>query len=181
MSKRIKTTEEQDLQVIIPQSRDEAVASVRVIVTAQLETERLVAERDKAIAKIGEGYHKEIEGHGKVIESRLAGLKAWAKAHAAEFGKLRSTVLDGHSLGFRDSRETKPARGWTWKTILEDLLKRPELDRFIRRKAEPNKEQMLAERDDTELLTSIGVRIVPKETFYLKPNREGQEAPELTL
>lgn len=181
MSKRIKTTEEQDLQIIIPQSRDEAVASVRVIVTAQLETERLVAERDRAIARIGEGFHTEIEGHGKVINSRLAGLKAWAKANAAEFGKLRSTILDGHAIGFRDSRETKPAKGRTWNAVLQGLLKRPELDRFIRRKAEPNKEQMLAERDDTVLLTSIGVRIVPKETFYLKPNREGQEAPELTL
>jgi phage host-nuclease inhibitor protein Gam len=181
MSKRIKTTEEQDIQIIIPQSRDEAVASVRVIVQAQLETERLVAERDKAIAKISEGYHGDIEGHGKVIESRLAGLKVWSKANAAEFGKLKSTTLDGHAVGFRDSRETKPARGWTWKTILEGLLKRPELDRFIRRKQEPNKEQMLAERDDTALLESIGVRIVPKETFFLKPNREGQDAPELTL
>lgn len=106
-----------------------------------------------------------------------AALASFAESRKADlFGKLRSQALTFGCIGFRRSREVKPQPKTTWGTILERikaLVSGQDGDPFaaaIRVKEDVNRD-VLKEWPE-ERLTTVGARIVAKDTFYYELNTQ---------
>lgn len=108
------------------------------------------------------------------IQERLTGLEngllAYAEFNQAElFAKKKSVELTFGSLGYRKSTEVKPKPKFTWKLVLEKL-KELSFSSAIRTKEEPNKEELRGWPE--ERLDLVGVRKVPRETFWYETKEE---------
>lgn len=161
----------------------EAEALATRLVTAQIERETLVADRDAAMLKAAGPFAPDIDRLDSELKTGLAILEAWAEHHIEEFAKAESVLLSGHRVGWRlGNHAAKPLPKWTWKKVLEAILEAPQglRDRYLRVKTEPNREALVADRDLKDQLKSVGVRVVQERRFYLEPAREGQEETTLT-
>lgn len=164
-------------------TRLEAEALANRLVEVQIRREALVAERDAAVLEVSRPYAPQIDQLDGEIKIGIDMLETWADHHAEEFGKHESTTLSGHRVGWRlGNYSAKTLPKWTWAKVLEALATKPKdwRDRYIRTVESPNKETMIADRDSSDALASVGVRIVQERRFYLEPAREGQADTTLT-
>lgn len=163
-------------------------------VEAQIHRELLTAERDALVLAITEKKNPAIDELGADIESNLALLEQWADCNRAEFGDAQSMVINEHRLGYRVGQPTvKPVGKLKFPAIIKAILaKGGELaKKFLRIKTELNKEAVLevarltgcgdevARATAADELATIGCEVVQGESFYLEPNRAGQEATTL--
>lgn len=194
------------LSPLVPQSDGELTLVLRDTITAQTTREEAIALRDAKIAEMRKtledkyGYDALIANCERDIERGLALTELWAAKNKARFGELKSLTLAGVRLGWR---------GMGWKTallsrvtwaraveFLDELSKRGAAkdagatavlmgliaERFLRRKIEPNKDEMIAARDDAaamEVLLAAGVMIETEDAFFIRREGEGQQ--EATL
>lgn len=187
---------------ILLRSRERAERTVREIIDAQIQREKLTATRDAAVAKVLAQHDPEIDAHTARIDRDFELLENWADENAEEFAGAKSIVLGGHRLGWRTGQPTVKTRGkLTFKTIVARLVEAGgELKaRFVREKPELNKEAVLElnriasgtvlpagadamNPDEIESarqlaraeLKQLGVQVTQTEAFYLEPDREGQ-------
>jgi phage host-nuclease inhibitor protein Gam len=123
------------------------------------------AEADKQMAEIKVESAKRGEGIRKRIVDLSALLGAYADYNREELFKERKSIeLSFGIFGYRKSTSISVK-----KTTL-GLLKRLNLDKYIRIKEEPDKEAM-GEMDDESLAQVDAVRKV-KDVFYLEANKE---------
>lgn len=155
-------------------TRDEATALAASIVAAQVQRERLVAERDAAIEVAARPYREQIDRADLEISGGLQRLEAWASANKADFGDARSVTLPGgHRVGWRlGNWAAKAMKGYTWERIQAELAALPAKWRaYLRTKVEVDKAKILADRDAYDW-RAVGIEFVQGETFYLEPHRE---------
>lgn len=191
---------------ILLRSREGAESTVRGIVAAQIEREKLIAARDAAVEKVTALHAPKIDALSSGIERDLELLETWAEEHEeAEFGKLKSITMAGHRFGWRTGNPKVEPRGkLTLKTIIAELVKAGGKlkEQFVRDKPELNKEAILEINRTAEgrtpavealspevraevqaaakdALRAIGVRVIQTEAFFFEPDREGQ--PEIRL
>ena len=177
--------------ILLPKTREELEALVAATIGIQTDRERLVAERDKAVIDAGQPYAAEIAARETEMKANLQRIELWAENNRETFGELKSIKLGcgriGWSLG--NWKATLLSKV-TWQVVLSGLVAYRDhcIDhesdemleaarRLIRTKEEPNKEAMIEHREDAytaQILESVGVEIIQEETFYLKPDREGQ-------
>lgn len=150
--------------------RDRAELDIVVGDIARLKTEESALtshmnERITAIRAEFEGRLTEITGDLAVKTGAVAN---WASANTQEFdGKKTLRTIHG-DIGWRTGTPAlKTLKGWTWDRVLEKLAISG-LDRFIRTKAEVDKQAILIERDQIEL-APLGVQVVQDETFFVDP------------
>ena len=123
------------------------------------------AEADKQIAEIKAQSAKQGEGIRKRIVDLSALLGAYAEYNRGELFKDRKTVdLSFGSFGYRKSTSISVK-----KTTL-GLLKKLNLDKYIRIKEEPDKDAM-GGMDDETLAQVDAVRKI-KDVFFCEANRE---------
>jgi phage host-nuclease inhibitor protein Gam len=184
----------------VPQSRAELDAVVRMTVEAQTRLEEAIAQRDRAMMAAGDPYAAGIATCEALIAGNMQGIEAWAQAHKAEFGDIKSLSVGGHTIGWRlGNWKTLLAARTKWDRViasLQALIKGAERSnasettmnramlaaQMLRTKIEPNKEVMIDGRENPEvqeILDEAGVTIVQDETFFLTPNREGQAEPTI--
>lgn len=190
---------------VLLRTRESAEATIRDIVAAQLDREKLIAARDLELEKVGAKHNPSIDDLSARIDRDFELLEDWADNNPEEFGAAKSIAINGHRLGWRTGNPTVKTRGkLTMKTIVARLVEAGgELaKKFIRTKPELNKEAVLelqriaegrspafetldedqraeAQAAARSALKEIGVTVQQTEAFYFEPDREGQ--PEIRL
>lgn len=190
MTSRLKKLAKQ-----IPANAAAMEVMVRETIAAQLESETLIAERDKKLAEAAQPYAARISECQNTMARNLELLEAYSESHRADFGEAKSIVVDGHRMGWRLGNWKTGLLGKTkWADVVATLkawrkdatapkAQRGAFLRWMRFKMEPDKESMIADRADDDmapLLKQAGVEIVQEETFYLAPDREGQDPALMT-
>jgi hypothetical protein len=183
---------------LIPKTDDELAALIGRAEGAQLNKETAIALRDAKLAEAKKGieanygFDLQIASCELEEENCKALLEAWAMQNESRFGKKKSLEIFGLCFGWRSNGWATATVGkTTWKEVVErleyviahssDTLKGL-AEGFLRRKTEPNKEAMLAVREDpdaTAFLFMQGVAFEEDEKFFAKFTREGQGGTEL--
>lgn len=153
--------------VKIPQNSFEAAQALEDLGRHQRERERIKADMNDEMAYIKRKYEEQAIPHGEAIASLLDGLHLYAEAHKDTLliGKAKSAKLPSGEIGWRTGTPKVGIKGV--EAVLE-RLKAMDLTRFIRVKAEPNKEALLAEPEVA--VTVPGVTITQVESFWAKPS-----------
>lgn len=151
------------------------------------------------------GFDQLIENCERDLSTNKELLEAWSIHNAARFGEKKSMSFAGVTFGHRSNGWATCLIGSkaTWKAVVEKLRSFAELafserqqpepnaeilevgeiaSSLIRVKVDPAKDVMLSNRENPEVLkvlAVVGVGFEEEENFYIRPEREGQEGPEL--
>lgn len=167
-SKRIKAT------TTVIETREDLEAAVGRISAKTSQRDGLLADLEAEINAQRSFYEPQITECGEEIKADFQAVQDWAEANPSAFSTRKSIELMHGTVGFRTGQpRLKLLSGWTWNRVLE-LLAVNRLTDYIRQKQEPDKERILAEREQLtdELLKRIGVKVVQDETFFCEPKRE---------
>lgn len=156
--------------VAVPQSKNDCAESIRTLGDLQREFERERAEMNDAIAAITQQHQPVLADLSQRIEHLQAGVQAWCEAHRVELcgeaDKLGKTAnLVTGEVSWRVRPPSVSIRGLD--SVLE-TLQRMGLTRFVRSRAEPNKEAMLNERDAVRGIAGITI-VTGVEDFIVTP------------
>jgi phage host-nuclease inhibitor protein Gam len=179
----------------LPKDDTELAALVSQLSLAHSDQARAMADAEEARIKAVEPFAAKIEASKKTCAEKLRLLKAWCVAHRKERfkGDDKSMEVIGCRFGWRTGNPaTDVADGTDWEDVTTMLVSlrehgtgpdASEAERqlgelaasLIREVIEPDRAEMLKRRQDSAvmaLLTSIGVTIGAKETFYFTPALE---------
>lgn len=162
------TTRLKKLVAAVPRTRMEMEAMVKATVNMQTEREGLVAQRDAARAKADEPFAPRISELETLMSRNVELLEAWSEVNSDSFDGDKSMTVHGHRMGWKlGNWKTELLKKWKWSDVMHSLklLGRAGVE-FIRVKE--------------ELLASFGVAVVQEESFYLQPDREGQDPALMT-
>lgn len=143
---------------------------------ADAETQKILAEMDLQITKIREKFQARIEALTAIKTEKMELVQRYAELNRDTlFSKKKSIQMLHSIIGFRTSTPAlKTAKGFTWAGVLE--LLRAHAPEFIRTKEEPNKDGLLAMRNDEgadALFQKCGIKVEQSESFFLEPYKEG--------
>lgn len=197
----------QKIAAQVPTTDAEVEKLLSDTLTAQLEREAFVASRDEALKaareKIDAEFHydRDIASRDVTIARNVELLELWATIHRKRFGTAKSMTIGGIArLGWRlGNWKTALRKRAKWDDVVAFLkaLKdrgakedasdkakaRAELaNQYLRVKTDANKDNMLrdrAERASRALLKAAGVVFEQDETFFVEPDREGQQPATL--
>lgn len=135
------------------------------------------AERDAEIQKVRARYEPAITVVTDTIKLLALSVEKFAEDHREELfvGKVKSAETPLAVFGFRLGQPTLKtlSKAWTWERVLE-ALRAAGMKRFVREKAEPDKDAM-KQHLTAEQLASVGCRIDQAETFFVEPKDRGDE------
>lgn len=202
MAKKLKKIAAQ-----VPTTDAEVEKLLSDTLTAQLEREALVTAQDAALKAAKEQieaehhYDRDISSRDVTIARNVELLELWATIHRKRFGAAKSMTIGGIArLGWRlGNWKTALRKSVKWDDVVAFLksLKdrgakedasdkakaRAELaNQYLRVKTDANKDNMLrdrAERASRALLKAAGVTFEQDETFFIEPDREGQQPATL--
>ena len=149
------------------QSRDDVVAAIGEIGRAIRERTRIEARMSDQMADLKTYYEEMAAPHAARIIELQAGVQAWCEAHRDELtqgGKTKTVALPTGEVKWRTTPPAVQVRGA--EAVMALLVDRG-LDRFIRVKAEVNKEAILNEPDVSADVP--GITIVQREEFIVEP------------
>lgn len=154
----------------VPQSRDDCAASIRTLGDLNREFERMRADMNDAIAAITHEHQPLLAALSQRIEALQTGVQAWCEAHridlCGEGDKLGKTA--NLVTGEVSWRQRPPSVRITGADNVVDTLQRMGLGRFVRVKAEPNKDAMLNEPDAVRGIAGITI-VTGTEDFIVTP------------
>ena len=151
----------------VPQNRDDANGSVAEIGTATREIARIEAEMNDLLAKIKDEYEAYADPYRERIRTLTHGVQIWAEANRDELtqhGKVKTHDLPAGQVLWRTR---PPSVRVTGAEAVLDLLRRMQLDRFIRCKEEINREAILNE--PSAVAHVPGITISQAEDFVVVP------------
>lgn len=171
MSKRIS---KKVVNNVTAESFDEAFS---VYAAADAREASINAKMDEQFTKIREKYADELAQCKDEKERTIETLETYChENYDALFPKKKSYDTVHGVVGFRTGTPTlKTRKGFTWSSVLE-LLK-VKLPSYVRTKEEPNKELLLANREQPEVVTampSIGVEVIQAESFFIELKKEAE-------
>ena len=142
---------------------------------ADARQQKIMADMDVQMTKIREKWQDELQKLTETKDNAFDIMQAYALENREElFSKRKSLETTHGTIGFRTSTPAlKTRKGFTWSSVL-NLLKEF-LPSYVRTKEEPDKEKLLADREDEEVATlfpKVGVVVVQDETFYVEPKKE---------
>lgn len=203
MSKRLSK-----LAAAVPQSEAEVEAMIAATLKLQTDSETLIASRDALIHAATAAIEKE-HGHSAKLNAisidlarNLEVLETWAVLNKKKhFKKAKSIRFALARIGWRlGNWKTKLRSKTKWLDVVEKLedfvsagqgddasekqKARADLaEEYLRREVSPDKEAMLRDRAiraARALLKKCGVIFEQDETFFVQPDREGQQPATLT-
>lgn len=154
----------------VPQSKNDCAQSIRTLGDLQREFERQRAAMNDYIAAITQQHQPVLADLQQRMQALQDGIQAWCEAHRTELcgegDKLGKTAnLVTGEVSWRQRPPSVSIRGVD--TVLE-TLERMGLARFVRTKAEPNKEAMLNEPDAVRGIAGISI-VTGVEDFIVVP------------
>lgn len=154
----------------VPQSKNDCADNVRVMGDVQREFERTRAAMNDAIAVITAEHQPLLAALSERIEALQTGVQAWCEAHRVDLcgendklGKTANLVT-----GEVAWRVRPPSVRITGADNVVETLQRMGLGRFVRVRAEPNKEVMLNEPDAVRGIAGINI-VCGVEDFIVTP------------
>ena len=183
----------------IPTTTDEAAALVKALLENRLAREAHVLLRDKAVADAARPFVGDITAADELEAAMLAALENWAITTDAipdgetitldgsrvgwEQGKLSTTVREGLDWdGVTGLLQAAIGKGKQPGASIGTVQKALWAEAFLRHKLEANKAAMLehaSKEGMPELLAEFGVELERKETFVVKPARDGQKGKRM--
>lgn len=160
-----------------PVSREEMEALVGEIAALSIDRDSMTVEMDERLQAIRSEYEASLADNRLQLDAKLEAARLWALANPESFGEKKSIEMVHGIIGFRIGMpKLKTLRGCTWNFVLEQLA-RLRLTNYIRSKAEPDRERIIADRDKlSDRLAALGVEVVQEEAFYVEPKREVEPA-----
>jgi phage host-nuclease inhibitor protein Gam len=155
--------------VVVPQSEVQANEFVYNIGELQRHRIRIETEMNDRLAALKDAFEETARPYREKIESRLKGLQIYCAANRAMLtsdGKVKFHEFPAGEISWRQRPPSVAIRGV--EKVLAILKATPGLGRFIRLKAEIDKEQMLAEPDAANMISGVTVGSTG-EDFIVKP------------
>ena len=132
------------------------------------------AKMNAEIDKVKSKYQDDITDLNDSIIEPNAILQAFANEQQSSWGKKKSMELLHTIIGFRTGTpKLDKEKGQTWTTVTEKLQQY--FPAFVRTKVEPDKEALIALRDDESfdaIAKKCKISVVQDETFFVEPKKE---------
>lgn len=163
MATRIK----KQATALVPQSKSECAAHIKLLGDLQREFERLRADMNDRIAVLTKDAQPRLEDLSGQIQHLQDGVQRYCEAHRDELcakGSKTAQLVTGE-VSWRQRPPSVAIRGMD--SVLE-TLQRMGLTRFIRTKTEPNKEAMLNEPEALRGIAGISIT-TGVEDFIITP------------
>lgn len=150
-----------------PQTRTDCAADIKKLGDLQRQHARLTADMNDQIAQITRAFEPRLKALQDRSELLQSGIQTWREANRAELckGDTKTANLITGEVAWR---QRPPSVRITGVEVVMETLKRMGLDRFIRNKAEPNKEAMLADKDAVRGIAGISI-VSGVEDFVVTP------------
>jgi len=136
---------------------------------------QLALAMEERLALVRQDYESRLADFDAELDALFADLEAWAALNPGEFATRRSIELVHGAIGFRTGNPAlKTIKGVKWEHVL-DMLKGSGLaDRYVRTVEEPNKDALLADREQigAERLATLGLRVEQTERFFADARKE---------
>lgn len=160
-------------------TRDQAEALVGSLRELAIEEQELLAEKNEQLKSIEEEYSQDLSRIAMQRKLLLPQIEAWAEANPAEFGQRKSLEFTHGTIGFRTGMPKlvmiKRIPGG-WKGALDLVMKF--LPAFIRNAPEIDKEALIGQRDDPDLVAGLklcGLKVDQSESFFVEPKLDQVE------
>lgn len=154
----------------VPQSKNDCAQCIHQLGDLQRDFERERAEMNDAIAAITAQHQPRLADLQQRMQALQDGIQAWCEAHrvqlCGEGDKLGKTA--NMVTGEVSWRQRPPSVSIRGVDNVIETLERMGLNRFIRSKAEPNKEAMLAEPEAVRGIAGINI-VTGVEDFIVVP------------
>lgn len=149
------------------QSRDAVVEAIAQIGRHVRERARIEAEMGDEMAVIKARFEEQATPHSVGIIELTAGVQGWCEAHRAELtqdGRVKFALLPSGEVKWRMTPPSVAVKG---AEAVMALLIAAGLQRFIRVKAEVNKEAVLNEPEAVAKIA--GLTVSQREEFIIEP------------
>lgn len=155
-------------------SRETAEAILGDFAEADAKLQKIQAEKDIKITEIRDKYADKEAGLADIKQKCLEKLQHFAQSSPEYFNAKKSLDFAHGKIGFRTGTPAlKTLKGYTWPSITN--LLQEFLPEFVRTKTEPDKEALLAARDQQEVyekFTKCGIKVEQSETFFVELKKE---------
>lgn len=151
----------------VPQNREQVAHYIRIIGEHQRALERIRADMNEELAAVKERWENLATPHSTHIETLTKGVQIWCEANRetlTQNGKVKTAAF---ATGEVSWRLNPPSVRITGAEAVLDALRRLDLRRFIREKAEVNKEAILNEPEAVAMVP--GISISQREDFAVIP------------
>lgn len=155
-------------QAYVPQTKDDAAADIRKIGDLQRQLLRATTEMNDAVAVVTQNFQPRMEAIKNQLQILQDGVQGYCEAHRlalTDGGKVKTANLITGEVQWRQRPPSVAVRGV--EAVIE-TLKRLGLGKFVRTKAEINKEAILNEPDDVRGVAGITV-VTGVEDFVITP------------
>jgi phage host-nuclease inhibitor protein Gam len=155
-------------------SREQAEEAFAQYAKSDAQIQQITAKMDAQITKIREKHQEELAKLSEICEECVDKLQAYATENKDEFVSKKSMEMVHGVIGFRKATPSlKTGKGFTWASVT-NLIKEF-LPAYIRTKEEPNKEALLADREDpavSAMFDKCGIYVEQAETFFVECKKE---------
>lgn len=142
---------------------------------ADAKESQIVAKMDVEITKIREKYAEDLAKLKDTKDQHFEVIQTYCTENKDTLFIKKKSVETVHGVvGFNTNPPAlKPLKGFTWSSITNML--KEFLPTYVRTKDEPQKDALLAQRDNEEvsgLFAKCGIQVVQDESFYIKLKKE---------
>lgn len=160
-------------KVISTATIEDAQSAMAIMAKVNSQLKKIESQVELEKQRIDEKYRQQVEALTKEKAEPWEVLQVYAKATCKHWEAKSFDLLHG-TIGFRTNPpKLEKKKGFTWDGITELLKKHfPDL---VRTKEEPNKETIIAMRDDigfAKVSEKCFITVVQDETFFVKTKEE---------
>jgi phage host-nuclease inhibitor protein Gam len=160
-------------KIISTASREDAEAAMATVAKCNSQLKKIESQMELEKQRIDDKYSDQVLKLTKEKEEPMQVLEVFAKADCKNWEGKSFDLLQG-AIGFRTNPpKLEKKKGFTWDAIT-DLLKKY-FPHLVRSKEEPNKESIIAMRDEKEfdkVAEKCFISVVQDETFFIKTKEE---------
>ena len=160
-------------KVISTASREDAEAAMAVVAEVNSQLKKIESNVELEKQRIDEKYRTQVETWSRKKAEPMEVLEVYAKKNAPEWDGKSFDLMHG-TIGFRTNPpKLEKKKGFTWESITA-LLKKY-FPALVRSKEEPNKEAIIAMRDEKEfekVSEKCFITVVQDETFFVRTKEE---------
>lgn len=160
-------------KTIINPTRQQAEDAMQELAKSNSDLKGLEAKIESEKQKIDEKYKDRIIQLQETIAQNMEVVEVWAKKDCSNW-EAKSFDLTAGTCGFRTGTpKVEKDKKFTWPAITK--LLEENFPFLVRTKTEPDKEAIIALRDDPqfdEVAKKCYIQVVQDETFYVQPKEE---------
>ncbi len=162
------------IKVVLPTdvTQQEAAAALALVRQAQINRNRIDADKAAATKKLDEEFAARLEECDQIISRQTDLVRIYAENHPEVFGENKSVTWLHGRFGFRTGMPKLVKKVKTKWDDLVAIVKEKLGGKYIRLKEEINEAQIIADREtlDKAALRAAGLAVEQDEGFFIEPN-----------